>query len=464
VNHILGALDIDPSADTPQSFNWGSITTTQDLFADGEPITITADAATKTVTGSLPDTTTVFTLSLNDDLSAYSYHQYMAIQSEVSGVAIAANLSGGNSSSFRLSSNGSVEDPIQTLFYGYEYDDDESSYVRSTVNTSANNMGVGTGQDVDSDAGQEDQLLISFDQNVTDMSLMVDITGNNTADLKYTIYSVKPAELANLGADGFTYNALPAGGISQTVTVEDDDTVSISAEALGLDSFTFIVFEAADGEYKLVPEELTVTYLSDAEDFGLSAGIQITDGDMDSASDTINIAISGTLDNLTGDGDANALGGNAEDNTLDGQAGNDLLSGGQGDDTLMGGLGSDTFVWHLNDGGNAGTPANDTITDFDTAQAASGGDVLNLSELLVGENGGDLTDYLHFELNGGGDTVLQINTQSNFSGGYDINQVEQSVVMENVDLVSAFTDINNVTDQASLIQSLISDGKLITDV
>ncbi|WP_370277737.1 retention module-containing protein [Pontibacterium sp.] len=472
VGQILGAISVDSSADSPESFSWGAVGTSVELFANGEPIIITSDDATKTVTGKLADDTTVFTLTLNDDLTTYTYHQYMAVQTEVNDVGITANLTGGNTSSFRLSSNGALEDPIQTLFYGYEYDDGVGAYVRSTVNTSANSMGVGTGQDVDSDTNEEDQLLLHFDQNVTSLSLQVAITGNGTADLRYTVYSLKPSELADLGMDGFTYTSLPAGGISNVVTMSNNDTLEINASDLGLDEFTFIVFEADSGEYKLIPEQLTVDYLTEAQDFSISSEFNVTDSDQDTATDTININVSGTLDDLTGDGDNNALGGNEDANTLSGLAGDDQLSGNDGDDTLIGGtgndtliggLGSDTFVWMLNDGGAAGTPANDVITDFDSSLPASGGDVLDLSELLVGEDGGDLTHFLHFELNGDGDTELHISTDGDFAGGYNAGDVEQVIVMENVDLVSAYT-VNNVVDQSSLIQDLVTNGTLITDV
>ncbi|MDI3325437.1 retention module-containing protein [Pontibacterium granulatum] len=469
---IVGAISVDSSADSPESFSWGTVSTSVELYANDEPVIITTDNETQTITGKLADDTTVFTLTLNDDLSTYTYHQYMAVQTVASEIGIASNLSGGNSDSFRLSSNGALEDPIQTLFYGYEFDDDTNEYVLNTVNTTANTMGVGTGQDVDSDAGQEDQLLMHFDKNVTSMSLQVDITGNNTAELRYTIYSVKPSEFDNLGVDGFTYDDLPAGGISNVVTVSNGDTVVINASDLGLDEFTFIVFEADDGEYKLVPNELTVNYLTEAQDFSISSDFNVTDSDQDTATDTININVSGTADDLTGDGDNNALGGNEEANVLTGLAGDDQLSGNDGDDTLIGGagndtliggLGSDTFVWTLNDGGAAGAPANDVIADFDASLPASGGDVLDISTLLVGEDGGDLTHFLHFELNGEGDTELHISTDGDFAGGYNASDVEQVIVMENVDLVSAYT-VNNVVDQSSLIQDLVTNGTLITDV
>ncbi|WP_261842060.1 type I secretion C-terminal target domain-containing protein [Aliamphritea ceti] len=311
-------------------------------------------------------------------------------------------------------------------------------------------MGVGNGQDIDSDSGQEDHLFMSFDQGVTQISLMVDTNGNASATLRYTVYAVTPAELAMLGQDGFTYTDLPAGGFSGSVVVNDGDTFELDASDAGFSEFTFIVFEADEGEYKLVPDELTVDYLSENQDFSLIAPFNVRDSDFDVAADSINISISGTEDTLTGTNAIDALGGNEEANTL---------IGGGGDDTLTGGLGSDTFVWNLNDGGSPGDPAEDVITDFDTALPGSDGDVLDLSDLLVDEQNNDLTDYLYFDLSNDGDTVVHISTTGGFNSDFtNVDAVEeQTIELTGIDLVTGNSD------QALLIQDLVDNGKLITD-
>ncbi|WP_432474290.1 retention module-containing protein [Amphritea sp. HPY] len=449
VGQIIGALNGDPSADTPQTFNWGDVTSSVNIYANDEPVNISADESSRTVTGMLEDGTMVFTITLNEDLSTYTYQQYMPIQTEATDVLIAENLSGGNSDSFRLSLAGDEADPIQTEFFGYEFDDDLGEYARSTVNTSANNMGVGTGQDVDSDAGEMDQLFMSFDHNVTNMSIKVELTGGptSTATFQYTVYSLQPSELESLGEDGFTYESLPDGGTTRTVTVSDEDTVEISAQDLGLDEFTFIVFEAVEGEYKLVPSELTVDYLTETQDFSLSAPFTLTDSDFDSAGDTIDIDIMGNQLSLIGDESDNALGGNEQDNSL---------TGGGGDDILTGGFGSDTFVWQLNDSGTAGDPAVDLITDFNDGLPGSDGDILDLSELLVGEDD-NLTEFLHFSSDGT-DSVLHISSSGGFTGGeLDTNVVDQVIEFNGVDLVG------DLTTQNDIIDNLMQSGNLITD-
>ena len=87
-----------------------------------------------------------------------------------------------------------------------------------------------------------------------------------------------------------------------------------------------------------------------------------------------------------------------------------------------GGGGSNTFTWALNDRGTPGAPAADTITDFN---ALLGGDVLDLRELLVGENAigstGNLQNYLDFDTTSmPGSTVIRVSSTGGFTGGaYD---------------------------------------------
>ena len=64
--------------------------------------------------------------------------------------------------------------------------------------------------------------------------------------------------------------------------------------------------------------------------------------------------------------------------------------------------------WSLGDAGTTAKPAVDAITDFDkgvTGSASSGGDILDLRDLLQGESHtgnatGNLGNYLHFEKSG----------------------------------------------------------------
>lgn len=68
-------------------------------------------------------------------------------------------------------------------------------------------------------------------------------------------------------------------------------------------------------------------------------------------------------------------------------------------DVMTGGLGSDTFVFKARDASADGTNFwVDTITDF---TVGSGGDILDISDLLVGYNGNS-ADYVRLSAISGG--------------------------------------------------------------
>jgi Ca2+-binding RTX toxin-like protein len=162
---------------------------------------------------------------------------------------------------------------------------------------------------------------------------------------------------------------------------------------------------------------------------------------------------------LGGTGNDTLLGGTGND-TLDGGDGNDVLMGGAGNDLLTGGLGSDVFKWTLADGGPKGSPTNDTITDFNVAPAASGGDVLDLRDLLSAENHvvgtGNLASYLHFEKSGA-NTIVHVSSTGDFAAGFNPAKEVQTITLTGVDLVTG-----NNNDQ-QIIQTLLNNSKLIVD-
>ncbi|MCW7541970.1 tandem-95 repeat protein [Aquabacterium sp. A7-Y] len=195
-------------------------------------------------------------------------------------------------------------------------------------------------------------------------------------------------------------------------------------------------------------------------------------------------------DYIAGQGGTDLIYGGAGDDVLDGGSGNDLVRGGAGNDLLIGGTGddvlrgdggndqltggagSDVFRWGLADRGTAGSPSTDVITDFDASAASAGGDVLDLRDLLSGEdmgnNGsvGDLATFLDFNVttvNGVTQTEIRISSTGQFpASGGTAALTDQSIVLENVDIRSALNLTSTASDSA-IIQELINRNKLITD-
>lgn len=160
------------------------------------------------------------------------------------------------------------------------------------------------------------------------------------------------------------------------------------------------------------------------------------------------------------DGAGHRLVGLDGNDTLVGGVGNDVLQGGTGNDHLTGGTGADVFKWSLGDQGSKASPAADTVTDFDNGAR---GDQLDLRDLLVGEHagtGGDpgnLANYLHFSAGPAG-TTIEISSTGGFANGkFDAGAVDQTITLNNVNLVGGFNDDNAV------IKDLLTRGKLVTD-
>jgi len=170
-------------------------------------------------------------------------------------------------------------------------------------------------------------------------------------------------------------------------------------------------------------------------------------------------------DSLTGGSGNDVLYGHEGNDTLVGGAGADVLVGGAGNDRLTGGAGSDVFAWRLGDA-DAATPAIDTLTDFSTRPLANGGDVLDLRDLLQGENlinvSGNIADYLRVEAFGSGSsagTRIDISSQGGFSTG--TAHIDQQIILEKANLIGLSSA---GASQQQVILDLIAQGRLLVDV
>ncbi|MET0844879.1 MAG: retention module-containing protein [Pseudomonas sp.] len=111
-------------------------------------------------------------------------------------------------------------------------------------------------------------------------------------------------------------------------------------------------------------------------------------------------------DILFGQGGNDLLDGGKGNDILLGGSGKDSLMGGQGNDILIGGSGADTFVWKAGDSGS------DVIKDF----KASEGDRIDLRDLLQGETGSTIDNFLKISTVDGVSS-LQVSSGGKFNSG-----------------------------------------------
>ncbi|NBF06967.1 type I secretion C-terminal target domain-containing protein [Pseudomonas sp. Fl5BN2] len=124
-------------------------------------------------------------------------------------------------------------------------------------------------------------------------------------------------------------------------------------------------------------------------------------------------------DILFGQGGNDLLDGGRGNDILLGGTGNDILIGGKGNDILIGGSGADTFVW------KAGDIGNDVIKDF----KASEGDRIDLRDLLQGESGSTIDNFLKITTVDGVST-LQVSSEGKLNAAGGLANADVTIKLE----------------------------------
>ncbi|UVM71077.1 retention module-containing protein [Pseudomonas alvandae] len=204
----------------------------------------------------------------------------------------------------------------------------------------------------------------------------------------------------------------------------------------------------------------TASYAHASAGVTVNLGLLAAQNTLGAGTDTL-----ASIENLVGSNFNDTLTGNSAGNRIDGGLGHDVLNGGGGDDTLIGGLGNniltggngaDTFQWQ------AGNSGHDVITDF-----TPGLDKLDLSQLLLGENGSaaSLDDYLHFTVTGTGASVITSIDVSATAGATP----NQTIDLAGVDLASHYGvtpgsgGMVGGADTATIINGMLNDHSLKVD-
>ncbi|WP_347903081.1 retention module-containing protein [Pseudomonas purpurea] len=124
-------------------------------------------------------------------------------------------------------------------------------------------------------------------------------------------------------------------------------------------------------------------------------------------------------DIIFGQGGNDLLDGGKGNDILLGGTGSDTLIGGQGNDILIGGSGADTFAW------KAGDVGNDVIKDF----KASEGDRIDLRDLLQGESGSTIDNFLKITTVEGVST-LQVSSEGKLNSAGGVANADVTIKLE----------------------------------
>ena len=387
---------------------------------------------------------------------------------------IAANGSSTSTQTVNLSSFGVAIGSTVTISNVFARGDINGDFGSEFFNlTFVNSNGSGantsfTGLQTPLNGGVEDAIFRAVTTPVNATVTVVDIGGGMPG---FVVQGLTSSDVDNLGGvNGVDYRFDIAGtgmtndadgdGIINSLDVDsDNDGILDNVEAQAISS-SYVAPSGIDANNDGLDDVYGAAGVTpvDTNSDGAPDFVS-TDSDGDGILDGLAAATSGndrlvggdttgdTLDGLAGDDQLFGLGGN---DSLLGGAGIDFVYGGQGDDTLAGGTESDTFVWRAGDQGTTSAPANDTITDF---TVGTGGDALNLADLLQGEASGDLTDYLHFQQDGSGGTLITVDVDGTGTDG-----VTQNITLTGVDLTAG----GSLSDQA-IVDSLLAQGNLIVD-
>ncbi|WP_264158947.1 retention module-containing protein [Metapseudomonas lalkuanensis] len=316
------------------------------------------------------------------------------------------NLSGGNSGLYDLGADSRFSLQATATENG----------ATSTVNTSNNSFGVGSGQSIDTGDVLKFTFLDKTTSQATDMtsiSLTTDKLGNGEK-LTWTAFD----GAGNTVGSG-TVNGVGSGTTSFTI-----DGSKLNS---GVNEFSSVSFGAGSSTaYKLLIN--SITGQTEAYDQRINLGVKGVDGDSDS---TANQSLQITFDSdheIQAGSTGSALGGGNGADKLIGGSGDDFLTGGKGNDTLTGGGGGDTFVWKSGHVGNEGSPNQDVVKDFNKGA----GDRLDLSDLLHGETTSNIDNYLKLIVdNGTGHATLLVSSEGHLNQpGGAVSHADLSITLE----------------------------------
>ena len=292
-----------------------------------------------------------------------------------------------------------------------------------------------------------------------------DIQGWNIANLTINLSGVSPAPAVDTAVT-LTVNATSTSSTGKEATASSTISVGILDDAYLTDASPSgdTVDGIISGSFMTDTEQLILGSGSNDTLTASNAGPVVLHGlggnDVLNGADKDYSAYTGTsasendfrLANANGD---NTIFAGSGDDTVVAGSGEDIIFAGVGSDSLTGGFANgspesdtDTFVWREGDQGTGSEGANletDTITDFVLGDVSTGADILDFSQLLIGEDAenADINDFITVS-ESAGDAILSIDVQGDGNTDYDF-----TVVLEGKGTLS--------------LDTLIADGNVVFD-
>ncbi|NIC42718.1 type I secretion C-terminal target domain-containing protein [Aquabacterium sp. A08] len=418
--------------------NWSYVAGADDLASVGlklnasslAGVTTNYDEETRTLTGKYADGTEYFQLTLNLN-GTYTFTVLSASLEDEKTDSVTFNKSqGGNPSALYLEQLLTAGTVITTDIRFTSWYEVNGQAVAGTVSSSNNGLGAKTSNgtaDLPISKGEFIRLEFlkpdgTFDGNVSNGanrpqssvdSVTIGFVSNNGSAISPTDVTIRWTLVDSQGntitqtfdrdvVAGRLKLEAPTG---YQIAVVDVWNVEASMEFLIRSvSVTTILEVIQPDDVQLAFEAVIVDGDGDESSYQFNVGIDaqgsVTTGSSANnvilgtdSGETINLANVGSMveagagnDTVNGGSGNDIIMGGDGDDVLWGNGGNDLLVGGSGNDTLTGGTGADVFKWSLADVGSSGTPAVDTITDFNKSGASftlAEGDKLDIADLLV---------------------------------------------------------------------------------